>query len=208
MTHEPDIAAHARRVIVLRDGVIASDDEREQTASRSDSLDGRGLIHELVRSFPSRHRAIRVQKLKSFFTLLGVAIGVMFLIAVVSVVEGMGRYMEHDLVGKIVAISTFELAQRPERQHGRRGRRYLGKSAETAADHRGRRASRRRRASAGDAVVHVEPRTISGQSAVRSARRVHIFAVAGDYFSDHRTSASSAAARSRTRSSSPARWSS
>jgi putative ABC transport system ATP-binding protein len=28
VTHEPDIAAHARRVIVLRDGVIASDDDR------------------------------------------------------------------------------------------------------------------------------------------------------------------------------------
>lgn len=31
---------------------------------------------------------IRVQKLKSFFTLLGVTIGVMFLVAVVSIVEG------------------------------------------------------------------------------------------------------------------------
>ncbi|HMA19467.1 MAG TPA: ABC transporter permease, partial [Gemmatimonadaceae bacterium] len=38
---------------------------------------------------------IRVQKLKSFFTLLGVTIGVMFLIAVVSIVEGMSSYMEH-----------------------------------------------------------------------------------------------------------------
>ena len=34
---------------------------------------------------------IRVQKLKSFFTLIGVIIGVMFLIAVVSIVEGMNR---------------------------------------------------------------------------------------------------------------------
>ena len=34
---------------------------------------------------------IRVQKLKSFFTLLGVTIGVMFLIAVVSIVEGMSQ---------------------------------------------------------------------------------------------------------------------
>ena len=34
---------------------------------------------------------IRVQKLKSAFTLLGVCIGVMFLISVVSIVEGMGR---------------------------------------------------------------------------------------------------------------------
>ncbi len=28
VTHEPDIAAHARRIVVLRDGVIASDDRR------------------------------------------------------------------------------------------------------------------------------------------------------------------------------------
>ncbi len=34
VTHEPDIAAHARRVIVLRDGEVASDDERERFAER------------------------------------------------------------------------------------------------------------------------------------------------------------------------------
>jgi putative ABC transport system permease protein len=56
---------------------------------------------------------IRVQKLKSFFTLLGVCIGVMFLIAVVSIVDGMGRYMEEDLVGKLIALNSFELRNRP-----------------------------------------------------------------------------------------------
>ncbi|NCW44869.1 MAG: ABC transporter ATP-binding protein [Gemmatimonadaceae bacterium] len=34
VTHEPDIAAHARRVVVLRDGVIASDETREQFIER------------------------------------------------------------------------------------------------------------------------------------------------------------------------------
>jgi putative ABC transport system ATP-binding protein len=34
VTHEPDIAAHARRVIVLRDGVISSDERRENFAAR------------------------------------------------------------------------------------------------------------------------------------------------------------------------------
>ncbi|HEV2644155.1 MAG TPA: ABC transporter permease, partial [Candidatus Elarobacter sp.] len=61
---------------------------------------------------------IRVQKLKSFFTLLGVMIGVMFLIAVVSIVEGMGRYMEDDLMGKLIPINTFQLRQRPDVQLG------------------------------------------------------------------------------------------
>jgi putative ABC transport system permease protein len=56
---------------------------------------------------------IRVQKLKSFFTALGVCIGVMFLIAVVSIVNGMGRYMEEDLIGKLIAVNSFELRHRP-----------------------------------------------------------------------------------------------
>ena len=56
---------------------------------------------------------IWVQKLKSFFTLLGVMIGVTFLIAVVSIVGGMNRYMSDELVGKIMAINSFELRQRP-----------------------------------------------------------------------------------------------
>ena len=56
---------------------------------------------------------IRVQKLKSFFTLLGVTIGVMFLIAVVSIVEGMSRYMENDFVGRLMGINTFELRRSP-----------------------------------------------------------------------------------------------
>ena len=57
---------------------------------------------------------IRVQKLKSFFTLLGVTIGVMFLIAVVSVVNGMGRYMEQDFAGKFLGVNTFTLRKQPD----------------------------------------------------------------------------------------------
>jgi putative ABC transport system ATP-binding protein len=34
VTHEPDIAAHARRVVVLRDGLIESDDRRAAFAAR------------------------------------------------------------------------------------------------------------------------------------------------------------------------------
>jgi putative ABC transport system permease protein len=56
---------------------------------------------------------LRVQKLKSFFTLLGVMVGVMFLIAVVSIIEGASSYMEHDLVGKLMAVNSFEVRRRP-----------------------------------------------------------------------------------------------
>jgi putative ABC transport system permease protein len=57
---------------------------------------------------------LRVQKLKSFFKQLGVTIGVMFLIAVVSIVEGMSSYMEHDFVGKLVGVNTISLRRNPE----------------------------------------------------------------------------------------------
>jgi putative ABC transport system permease protein len=56
---------------------------------------------------------IRVQKLKSFFTLLGVMIGVMFLIAVVSIVEGMGKYMREDFAGRLLGANTFTLRRIP-----------------------------------------------------------------------------------------------
>ncbi|MBA4071813.1 MAG: hypothetical protein C0497_08275 [Gemmatimonas sp.] len=57
---------------------------------------------------------IRVQKLKSFFTLLGVMIGVMFLIAVVSIVEGMSEYVENDFAGKIIGVNTYNFRRRPD----------------------------------------------------------------------------------------------
>jgi putative ABC transport system ATP-binding protein len=34
VTHEADIASHARRVVVLRDGVIHSDDRRDAFTSK------------------------------------------------------------------------------------------------------------------------------------------------------------------------------
>ena len=56
---------------------------------------------------------IRVQKLKSFFTLLGVMIGVMFLIAVVSIVEGLSVAVEDGFTSAIVGTNTFSLRRTP-----------------------------------------------------------------------------------------------
>jgi putative ABC transport system permease protein len=61
---------------------------------------------------------IRVQKLKSFFTLLGVTIGVMFLIAVISVVQGMSSYMENDFAAKLLGVNTFTLQRFPQFGNG------------------------------------------------------------------------------------------
>jgi putative ABC transport system permease protein len=58
-------------------------------------------------------RTIRAQKLKSFFSLVGVLIGVMFLIAVVSIVQGMNQYMVERFANTLIGANTFELRQRP-----------------------------------------------------------------------------------------------
>jgi putative ABC transport system permease protein len=57
---------------------------------------------------------LRVQKLKSFFTLLGVMIGVMFLVGVISIVEGMQKYVEEDFAAKLLGVNTFTLRRFPD----------------------------------------------------------------------------------------------
>jgi putative ABC transport system permease protein len=67
-------------------------------------------FHEAVRLALQQ---IRVQKLKSFFSLLGVMIGVMFLVAVVSIVTGMSKYVEEDFAGRMLGANTFTLRRYP-----------------------------------------------------------------------------------------------
>jgi putative ABC transport system permease protein len=52
---------------------------------------------------------IRAEKLKSFFALLGVIMGVMFLIIVVTVVEGLDRYVREDFTSQIFGVNTVTL---------------------------------------------------------------------------------------------------
>src|SRR6266849_6452952 len=63
-------------------------------------------------------QTIRAQKLKGAFSIVGVFIGVMFLIAVVSVVQGMNRYMTDKFAGTILGVNTFRLRQFPDVQLG------------------------------------------------------------------------------------------
>ncbi len=52
---------------------------------------------------------IWTEKLKSFFSLLGVIVGVMFLILVVSIVEGLDRYITEDLATSAFGAHTVTL---------------------------------------------------------------------------------------------------
>jgi putative ABC transport system permease protein len=57
---------------------------------------------------------IATQRLKSFFSVLGVIIGVMFLIVVVSVVEGMDRYIKEDFSSQIFGVNTITVRRTPQ----------------------------------------------------------------------------------------------
>jgi putative ABC transport system permease protein len=61
---------------------------------------------------------IRVQVLKSIFTLIGVTISVTFLIALVSIVEGMSAYVEDAFAGKFLGVNTFNVRRFPDFQTG------------------------------------------------------------------------------------------
>jgi putative ABC transport system permease protein len=57
---------------------------------------------------------IWAHKLKSVFTLVGVIIGITFLIAVITVVEGVNRYVQDDFAGSLFGVNTFTVVRRSQ----------------------------------------------------------------------------------------------
>src|SRR5581483_4244232 len=109
VTHEPDIAAYADRVLTVRDGEIVSDEHRSSTAEHppADAADTHVAAlpwpHAIAQRPTSRGadplafvqmiaaaavQAIARNKLRAALTMLGVFIGVAALIAMVAVGEG------------------------------------------------------------------------------------------------------------------------
>ncbi|MGH7674365.1 MAG: ABC transporter permease [Gemmatimonadales bacterium] len=58
-------------------------------------------------------QTIRANKLKSGFSLIGVFIGVTFLIGAWSIVNGMNSYVTEKFAGTIIGVNTFHLRRRP-----------------------------------------------------------------------------------------------
>ena len=93
VTHEPDIATYAGRVLTFRDGRLLRD-ERQPDAQRRRRRAGRaaagrgGAGMMTLQSIRIALRSLRVNKLRSALTMLGIIIGVGAVIAMVAVGAG------------------------------------------------------------------------------------------------------------------------
>src|SRR5437764_11164305 len=56
---------------------------------------------------------IRANKLRSFFTLLGIIVSVAFLVAVVAVIQGMNAYVKESIADAMIGSNTFQVRRLP-----------------------------------------------------------------------------------------------
>src|SRR5215216_5626352 len=69
--------------------------------------------------------AIWAHKLRGFFTVLGTVFGVTFLIAVITLIEGMNQYVEKEFKGAVFGVNTVTLRRRPSFADGDEAQRRL-----------------------------------------------------------------------------------
>jgi macrolide transport system ATP-binding/permease protein len=113
VTHEPDIAAYADRIITLRDGVVLSDVQNQRTQHADSYSQSVRLISDRTRSENEAMRgaafammmlqtawtAINRNRLRSALTVLGILIGVAALIATVTVSRGADQHVRQQIEG-------------------------------------------------------------------------------------------------------------
>ena len=58
-------------------------------------------------------RQIRANKLRSFFTLLGIIVSVAFLVAVIAVIQGMNAYVKENIADAMIGSNTFQIRRTP-----------------------------------------------------------------------------------------------
>ncbi|HEX6534125.1 MAG TPA: ABC transporter permease, partial [Gemmatimonadaceae bacterium] len=58
---------------------------------------------------------IRANKLRSFFTLLGIIVSVAFLVAVVAIIQGMNAYVRENIASAIIGANAFQVRRTPIR---------------------------------------------------------------------------------------------
>jgi len=108
VTHEPDIAKHAQRVIRMRDGQVASDESSGGASRAAVSEMTKNILPpgrprrtfsllELGAHARQAFRALRANKVRSGLSMLGILIGVAAVVAVLALGAGARQSMEAQL---------------------------------------------------------------------------------------------------------------
>ncbi|HEX5780182.1 MAG TPA: MacB family efflux pump subunit [Xanthobacteraceae bacterium] len=114
ITHDPDVAAHANRIIRIADGKIVADERRDATvptsAVRAVSLEARNrLLPDLIEAAKMALRSMRANIFRTALTLLGVIIGVAAVVAMLAIGDG----SRQQVLERISAMGTNLLVVRP-----------------------------------------------------------------------------------------------
>ena len=103
VTHEPDVAAHARRIVVMKDGLIRSDERRLPVAAVAPAApeppkgNFLGGIYLALNILSTSGRALLRNKLRTVLTALGIIIGVAAVIAMVAIGRGASAMVEKQI---------------------------------------------------------------------------------------------------------------
>ena len=124
ITHDPEVARHARRRIEIKDGEIVADVIQNWSEAKApeaplapfDFVDHHHWLYELAETVRMALRALRANLLRTVLTLLGIVIGVGSVVAMLGVGEG-ARQAVLDRIG---SMGTDLLLVRPgaPNQHG------------------------------------------------------------------------------------------
>ena len=116
ITHDPEVAARASRIVQIRDGEILSDSRPAPPAAapvpppRAASREGRGAaLARFGEAAWMALRALDAHRLRSFLTMLGIIIG----IASVVLVVALGRGSQEKVLSGISALGTNTITIRP-----------------------------------------------------------------------------------------------
>ncbi|MBK8134182.1 MAG: MacB family efflux pump subunit [Gammaproteobacteria bacterium] len=113
ITHDPEVAAHAHRVVRIADGRILDDQPAPaatpEPAAGTAPVGPGNVLPELGEAVKVALRSLRVNLLRTALTLLGIVIGVASVIAMLAVGEGSRR----DIIEQISAMGTNLLVVRP-----------------------------------------------------------------------------------------------
>ncbi len=106
VTHDPKIAAHAQRIVEIKDGEIIRD-ERQQPAhqippAQPKTNQNPRFIDQLYESFKMATSAIMAHKLRALLTMLGIIIGIASVISVVA----LGKGSQTQILSNISGLGT------------------------------------------------------------------------------------------------------